>query len=267
VIKIRSILNNSGRDRIIFNFSFFEKAFILLLAICLFCAVAPQRAAAAIAFDAKSNSTPNSTNVASDSWTHVTGSGLTNSILIIGVSWRNGGASTYGVSSITYDGSSTGITHIRTDGQDGGTGSRRTAFYYLLNPASGSKTIQVNFTGEVYVAQGGAVTFEGVDQTTPIGAHNGQVSDTEDPVNVTVNTTCANNYVVDIVCIREDANVPDGTPEIGSPTELFTFNSTATGYGLFTGMSYKGPNSSGDVTMQWDITLETLTSSTRPSKK
>jgi hypothetical protein len=260
VIKVRSIMKNLASDTIISDYSLFKKAFILFMALCMFFVFAPHKAEAAIAFDAKSNSTPNSTNVTSDSWTHITGSGLTNSILIIGVSWRNGGSSTYGVSSITYGGSSAGINHIRTDGQDGGTGSRRTALYYLLNPGSGSKTIQVNFTGQVYVAQGGAVTFEGVDQTTPIGVHNGQVSDTEDPVNVTVNTAYANNYVVDIVCIRENTNVPDGTPEVGSPTELFTFNSTATGYGLFTGMSYKGPNSSGDVTMQWDITLETLTS-------
>jgi hypothetical protein len=237
-----------------------KKTFILLLAVFLFCVVAPHRAEAAISFDAKSNSASTAdTDVTQISWTHVTGSSLMNGILIIGVSWRNSGSDTNGISSITYGGSSAGITLIRTDGHDAGSGSRHTALYYLLNPGSGSKTIAVNFSGSgVHVAEGGAVTFEGVDQDNPIGPNdNGQDSDTEDPVNVTVNTSYSDNFLVDIVCIREDGNSPDGTPD-SSQTELFTHNHPIS-YGLFTGMSYKGPNSSGNATMEWDITVETKT--------
>jgi len=209
---------------------------------------------AAIAFDAASNSVPTSdSNETQDSWAHVTGTGLTDSILIIGVAWRNSGSNTYVVSSITYGGSAAGITLARgPDGQDSGS-SRRTALYYLKNPGSGSKTIQVNFTGGVFVIQCGAATFQGVDQTTPIGNSNGQNSSSEDPVNVVVNTTYSNNVVVDILALRGNA-LPraDGTPD-GTQTEIFARNGHSTNYGIFAGMSYKGPNSSGNVTMEWDI--------------
>ena len=151
-------MKSSDKKRFTIDFSFFRKGAILLLAVFLFCVVAPHRTEAAIEFDNKSNSTWNQDlgNVSSFNWNHVTGSGLTDSLLIIGVAWRNGGSGTASISSVTYDGSATGITPIRADGHDDGTGSRHTALYYLKNPASGTKTIEVTFTGGVaYVAQPG----------------------------------------------------------------------------------------------------------------
>ncbi|MGD9314204.1 MAG: hypothetical protein PVI96_14900 [Desulfobacterales bacterium] len=220
-------------------------------------AITTDAASGGIAFDSASNSTPSGYDVTNDSWTHTTGSGLTDSILIIVVTWRNSTTNTYDVSSITYGGSSSGITLIRKDGQDGDGISRNVALYYLKNPAAGNKQIVVTFSGVVFAAQCGAVTLEGVDQTNAIDVRNGQVSDSEDPVNVSVTTTVNNNWVVDVVTVRDEtgSNSDPAISADGSQTERFNRSHPGSDFAITSGMATKGPNSSGSVTMEWDISV------------
>ena len=203
----------------------------------------------AIAFDAASASSNSGTNQSSFSWSHTTGSSLVDSLLLICVTWRNGGASTWGVSTITYGGSAAGISLVKKTGQDGGSGSRNTAIYALKNPGAGGNTIVVTLTGSAYVLQGGAITLQGVDQTTPTGAVTGQVDDNEDPVIVTLNTTTANNWVIDCITGRKDNS---NESIIGEETEFWN-RSHPDNYGIVSGGQYVGPNPSGNVVMGWDL--------------
>lgn len=176
----------------------------------------------AIVFDAASNSTGDNENLASISWSHTVTSSGSDRILVVGVSWRNGGAGTQTVSSVTYN--SQPLTLIRKD-EKFDSESRSTALYYLTDPPTGSAyPIQVNFSGLVYRSVGGAVSLTGVDQSDPVDAHNGvpgvpgAPSDPNPRVTVTTNTDGA--WVVDALCVRE----PSGTTSVvGLQTERWNY--------------------------------------------
>ncbi len=166
-----------------------------------------------ISFDAASVSSGDG-EAASISWSHTVTSSGSDRILVVGVSWRNGGAGTQTVSSVTYN--SQPLTEIRKD-EKFDSESRSSALYYLTDPPTGSAyTIQVNFSGAVYRSVGGAVSLTGVDQSDPVDAENGvagALPDTNPSVTVTTNTDGA--WVVDALCIRE----PSGTTSVSRWTD------------------------------------------------
>ena len=226
------------------DFSFFKRAFILLLAVCLFCVVAPHRAEAAIAFDATSNAQATSTS--SLSWQHTVGTGGSNRILVVGVSWRNSGPGTQTVSGVTYN--SQALTLIRKD-EKFDSESRSTAMYYLKNPPTGSAyNIVVSFSGgDFYKCVGGAISLTGVDQTNPVDAHNGVAGGVNSPASVTVTTNTDGAWVLDTVIVRN----PTATTTVGAgQTQRWNRNMTDVhGAG-----SHEGPKTpAGNVTMSWTI--------------
>jgi hypothetical protein len=105
-------MKNSGINNFTVNFSVCKKTVILLLAISLFCLIASHRAEAAIAYDNASESAGGSGT--SLSWNHTVNSD-SDSILVVGVSWRNMEDYTYTVNTVTYN--SQGLTEIRKDEQ------------------------------------------------------------------------------------------------------------------------------------------------------
>ena len=127
-----------------------------------------------IAYDNVSYSTESATTFTSFSWNHTVNT-IDNTILVIGVSTRNTGAETHGVSTITYGGNS--CTKIRED-EYFNSASKSSALYYLTNPPSGSNSIVVTFEGSIYRANGGAVSLTGVNLGTPIDAHTGVAGST-----------------------------------------------------------------------------------------
>jgi hypothetical protein len=126
---------------------------------------------AAIAFDAVSNS-GGLTNTSSFSWSHTsTGSDL---VLTVGVSTReNTSGSTNGkVTGVTYN--SVAMTEGQTDLRDTASSNRiYTQLWYLAGPATGENTVSVTLTATTDEAKAGAMSFTGVDQTTPKDASNG----------------------------------------------------------------------------------------------
>jgi hypothetical protein len=113
-------------------------------------------------FDA-SNSLTLSTSASSMSWSHTTGTGSNRLLLVtIDVFRSNGNPKT--VSSITYGG--VALTLVNTTKYSSNP-QIISYLYYLVNPASGAKTIAVSFSGST-LAVGGSVTYANVDQTTPI---------------------------------------------------------------------------------------------------
>ena len=111
---------------------------------------------AAIAVD---NTSSAHGDVSSLTWAHTVGSGA-DRILIVGVSIDDSGTT---ISSVTYGG-----TTLLLVGQRAGT-QTRAAIYRLIAPSVGTSNVVVTLSSTDGVV-GGAVSFTGVDQTTPSGA-------------------------------------------------------------------------------------------------
>jgi len=138
-------------------------------------------ALANIAFDAQS-SMVQSTTASSISWNHTTGTGSNRLLLVaVGVHKATGLPTT--VTSVTYDGAA--LTQVTTAVYTSNP-QVRTYVFRLVNPTSGTKTIVVNFAGAT-LSVAGAVTYTGVDQSTPIQTSNTATgSSTAPSVSVTV---------------------------------------------------------------------------------
>jgi hypothetical protein len=196
-------------------------------------------ASAAIAFDATSNNGAEN-NVSSVSWSHTsTGSDL---LLFIGVPTTDITASV-GVDTITYN--SVTATEIREDKHEAGNDNPMSSIWYLKAPSTGANTVSVTLDDTADHTGAGSITLTGVDQTTPLDAHNGGTF-SNDPT-VTVATVAENNWVIDTqacdgVSTRCDKTTDNGTQRWGFdlvPPRGYASGSTA------------GANASGDVTMSY----------------
>lgn len=112
---------------------------------------------AAIAVDSSSDESSTS-NSSSLSFSHTTGSG-SDRYMLVGVSFRNDDGQR--VTSVSYAGRS--LSKIGHDSRD----DARVEIWQLVAPPSGSSTVQVNFSRRTQGRGAGAVTFTGVDQSTP----------------------------------------------------------------------------------------------------
>ena len=119
--------------------------------------------------------------------------------LLVGVSWSGAGTAQT-ISSATFGG-----TTLTSVGNESGN-DPRVAIYYLLAPAaSTTANVVVTFSGLVN-AVAGALTFAGVNQTTPLGTFAGATGTSTAPsVNA---TTVANDLVFDRS--RRDATLTAG---------------------------------------------------------
>jgi hypothetical protein len=105
-------------------------------------------------------------------------------LLIVAPSYR---ASS--VLSVTYGGNS--LTKIRNDVSPDS--DRRTDLWYLLNPPTGSNSVAITFSGDAADVVGAAISFTGVNQSTPLGNNNGAVGSDTSP---TVSLSSSTNEVV-----------------------------------------------------------------------
>lgn len=100
--------------------------------------------------------------VTSLSWSHTIGSTGVNRILLVSVGLRNKSSQT--VSTVKFG----GVNLTRIAGVSQGV-NVRSEMWYLLNPGTGTKTIAVTLSGSGAAMIGGAVSYTGVHQTTPLG--------------------------------------------------------------------------------------------------
>ena len=104
----------------------------------------------------KSNSTTGLT------WLHTVGSD-SNRLLLVGISfWSNPEKI---VNSVTYN----GVSLVKSGSVWGGSGGETVNIWYLVNPPTGTFNIIASFSGAV-APVGGATSWSGVNQTTPLGA-------------------------------------------------------------------------------------------------
>jgi len=188
-----------------------------------------------IQFDAASNS-GYQTAQSTYSWSHTcTGS---NRYLTVGVSMLSVGGSS--VSSITYN----GVALSLIKAQASAVGAVRAELWGLVAPATGSNTIAVTLSASLDSAAG-AVSYTGVEQTTPYEAGNSATATNVGAADATVDVTTIadNDWGIDNVATDDTAiTVGAGQTERNNVTG-------ALGSGA---MSTEGPKTpAGTVTMGW----------------
>jgi hypothetical protein len=149
------------------------------------------------------------------SWSHTVGAGLSNTILEVMPQESSGTG--ISVSTVVWDdgGANTPLTRKgRT--QDAGTGWAEN--WFLLSPASGTKTIKVTNTGSCACTAGSA-SYSDVDQVTPFNAASPQTA-TGSGGTASLNVTSASGELV-IDSINDNTTVgPDTLVPNGSQTQI-----------------------------------------------
>jgi VCBS repeat-containing protein len=141
------------------------------------------------------------------------------------------------VSSITYDEDSLTLSVSKSYNNS------RAFIYYITNPSSGTNTITVTMSANNGSYQAAAVSLEGVNETSPIGATNTKSGSATDKT-ITITTTQANSYLVDCMGTISGRH----TEGIGQ-TNLFAGGSGGTNRRA----SYKGVSAAEEYTMSWTI--------------
>lgn len=168
----------------------------------------------AIAFDAKTNSTEQLA-TSSVTLSMTIGGGLTNSILVVGSTLRNSGGAAYGhITGITWN-TSENLTSAKR--QDGITASRylTAELWYVKNPTSGTHNIVVTYDRSVDRTVIGGISFQGVDQTSPIDATAGDANTAGVPFDVTITTVADNAWLVNALFTAHDTAL---SPDHGETT-------------------------------------------------
>jgi len=119
-----------------------------------------------LTFDTASSN--NATGANSVSWNHTTSANSNRAIIFCVGSFHSGGGQS--VSSITYNGSSTGVTSVGSHVEPG-SGEERVDIYKLVAPASGTNAIVVTMTGCSAACElgAGSLSFYNAAQTTLTG--------------------------------------------------------------------------------------------------
>lgn len=149
-------------------------------------------------------SSSSGTGVSSLTWAHTVGTG-NHRLLIVGVSVPAEG-SAITVTGITYAGLALTLavskmysyTVITTQYNDA-------EIWYLVNPPSGSANIVVTLSGSASYVVAGAVSYTGVDQTTPIPT-TASNDGTGSPA-ISITTANANSWIVDTLSYSNTTSV------------------------------------------------------------
>lgn len=153
----------------------------------------------AIGFDGSSTRSTNNGNALS--WAHTVGAGA-NRLLVVALSLRHTGAQA--ATSVTYNGINLTQSIVRTNNNNA-----RVELWYLINPPSGAANVAIAWSGASTRAVGGAMSFNGVDQTTPLEDPEGAIGNSTvgSAVSITVTTSMRNAWVIDAVASRTALNM------------------------------------------------------------
>jgi hypothetical protein len=190
-----------------------------------------------ITFDSASSAAGPNGNVSSLTFAHTVGAG-SDRVLWVGVHTRDGNTA---VSNVTYG----GTPFTRVGSIVAGGGQNRSEIWQLLSPAVGTANIVVTLSAAKNVAAG-AVSFFGVDQSTPVGSL-ASGSGNSTTANVTV-SSAAGEVVLDAVSANGDAI--SLTAGAGQTQRYNTGTGTAGGNVRAGGSTEQGAPT---VTMSWTL--------------
>lgn len=200
-----------------------------------------------ITFDASSSMPTNPGDVVSVSWSHTTSG--SNRLLYCGVEYSTGYNGGH-VVSMTYNG--TALTGSKLVAGTSTNNFLNLWLGYLVAPATGNNTVQVTFNqalGDTNLQSGGCISFDGVNQTTPLDSTSTFAAASTSSLPAHITTANNNAMVVDALAINSAActfGLP--APQVGwgikphDSAEPFVF-------------SYQGPvSSAGSVSDSFTAT-------------
>lgn len=189
----------------------------------------------AIALDAATSSSSTASSTLTFSHT-VAGS---DRVLMVGVSWQTGAVNNATVTGVTYN----GVAMTLVDEQappDPFNQTLGASLWRLVAPATGTHNVVITISNTSDVILGGATSWTGVDQTTPLGTS--AKATAQSGTTATVNVSSATGeVVVDVVIGLDPISVGAGQ----------TSRYATTGIGL-TGAGSSEPGA-GTVTMSWTV--------------
>ncbi len=124
-----------------------------------------------VSFDSANSTTISGSSITTMSWKHTTGAGNDRILLVTIDTSRSNGGNPKTVSSVTYDGVAlTKAAEVAYSSDP----RIQSYLYYLVNPSSGAKTIDVVFSSGSTSMQAvaGSVTYTNVNQTNPLQVTN-----------------------------------------------------------------------------------------------
>jgi uncharacterized repeat protein (TIGR01451 family) len=161
----------------------------------------------------KLDKTSSGANVATLNWSHTVSPGSAR-ILIVGLSIDVTNASVLAANFA-------GLLPLTPIGETNGTDTR-VAMYYLLNPPIGTFPISVTLNTAAGIV-GGAASFQGVDQSSPITAFAGNIGPNDTPI-VTVASSLG-GFVVDTVAPKSPRRLNSA-----GPGQVVAWNMSSTNY-------------------------------------
>lgn len=194
--------------------------------------------AAHAAFDAasQSNSGNWSTNTANYNWSHTTAG--SDRFLAVAVSIYNGAART--VTGITYNGVALTKLHSITASLEGNT--QDFEVWYLINPAVGANTIDVTLSASASFTQGMAMSYNGIDQTSPI-----------DSQSIGQSLVAANTFAQPTTVVSSQATlVSFAWPRMTPPTSMTNGLARTFSVAVGAGGDSNGNVSTGSQSVTWN---------------
>lgn len=190
-----------------------------------------------IALDATSTSTTNS-------WAHTVAPGGVDRLLVVGVSMNIRNNPFIQVTGVTYGGQNLVRELSERRGID-----VRTEIWYLVDPPTGAANIVLTLSAAPNRLAAGAVSFTGVDQTTPIEASATAQGGNSTP-SVAVTTLTNGAWLVDSLAVRRNVVAAPSAAQ----TALWNFASGNGGNGVQGAGSFRGPlTPAGPYTMSWTL--------------
>jgi hypothetical protein len=155
---------------------------------------------------------------------------------------------------VLYDGD------VLTELVDLATSATRLWVGYLVSPSKGSNTVAVNFTGTLTAFRTAALTFSGVDTTTPIGGEN-NTSDTgtTTPIDTTVTVTGDDGMIVDFF---SSTRCTGGNAESPQTEKMAVTGTWGGGVEHLGGASYEAHTGS-NTTVSWENLTDLSVSSVK----
>ena len=185
---------------------------------------------------------------------HTTSTTGANELLLVGVSINvTNKTITEGVASMTYGGTSLAQLGSIEDNAN----NVKMEMWYLYAPPTGTNNVVINLTvsaGKTDGVVAGAITFTGVDKTTPLGTFASAQGNSNTP-SVSV-ATASNELVVDTLSIvaNKTASAGTGQTEQWNTTSI---SGTATGQDVLGSGSIKTGSGTGTTTMSWNLSGNT----------
>lgn len=208
---------------------------------------------ATVTFDSASSATTGNAGSSSLTFSHTTGSG-SNRLLLVGVSIGNTSLVAPTISSITYNG--VNLTFVQGISGGSGTARPRTEVWRLVNPPAGAHNVVITTSGGT--ARGltaGAVTFSGVDATTPLGTPvtNSANSATSASLNV---GTAVGEMVFDSITIGNYGSgaapaVTFGADQTNRWSQASAYATSGTMYIRGSGSTHVATGASKNMTRSW----------------